>query len=307
MRIVDMRRDDIENYLVDMGLPRRDDYDLPTSAKRFPDGAHFRTEELPTTLEQYEKMFSICDQYGFVVNRISDVRGVMYDTDEEILGKLELARRRGCEVIMAPGAGEAPFDISQQAEIHQIVEGKLRGMDNVVYTLESMLRASQLGCRGFLMYDEGVTSIALKMRRDGRLPSDTKFKISANVSVANAAALKFWANLLDPQDEINPVRDLTLPMIAAMRQVTNQVIDIHIFHRTTVARIMDAPEIVRVGAPIYLKNARFGPNVSIEERTLQCYRVVETIREHLPEARQSVPGAEGLAIPVESRATVVSA
>jgi hypothetical protein len=292
-----MRTIGIESYLTEMGLPSRDNYALPTSTKRFEDGSHFRIEELPSTLEQYEKMFSICDEHGFVVNRISDTRGVMYDSDEEILGKLELARRNGCEVIMAPGSGEAPFDISQQAEIHQITEGKLRGMDNVASTLESMLRASELGCRGFLMYDEGVLSVALKMRRDGGLPRNTKFKISANVSIGNAAALKFWCDILEPQDEINPVRDLTLPMIAAMRQVTSHAIDIHIFHRSTVSRIMEAPEIVRVGAPVYLKNARFGPGITVEDRTLQCFRVIETLRKRSPDSKQSVAGAKGLAIP----------
>jgi hypothetical protein len=292
-----MRTIGVASYLAEMGLPSRDDYGLPTSAKRFEDGAHFRIEELPSTLEQYEKMFSICKEHGCVVNRISDTRGVMYDGDEEILGKLEIAKRNGCEVIMAPGPGEAPFDISQQAEIHQIAEGKLRGMDNVASTLESMLRASELGCRGFLMYDEGVLSVALKMRSEGGLPQNTKFKISANVSIGNAAALKFWCDILEPQDEINPVRDLTLPMIAAMRQVTSHAIDIHIFHRSTVSRIMEAPEIVRVGAPVYLKNARFGPGITVEDRTLQCFRVIETLRKCSPDSRQSLAGAKGLAIP----------
>jgi hypothetical protein len=300
-RSLRMRMEEIGNYLAEMGLPRRDNYSLPSSDKRFPDGAHFRMEELPTTLDQYERMFSFCDDSGFVVNRISDVRGVMFDSDDEILGKLELARRHGCEVIMGPGPGEWPFDISQQAEIHQIVEGKLRGMDNVASTVESMLRASELGCRGFLMYDEGVLLVALKMRRDGHLPAETKFKISSNISVANAAAVKFWFDLLDRQDEINPVRDLTLPMMAAIRQVTDRAIDLHIFHRSAVSRIMEAPEIVRVAAPVYLKNSRSGPNIGVEERTLQCFRVIENLRRQCPEYLQSAPGAEGLAIPAESR------
>jgi hypothetical protein len=229
----------------------------------------------------------------------------MYDSDEEIVGKLELARQHGCEVIMAPGPGESPFDISQQAEIHQIVEGKLRGMDNVAYTVESMLRASELGCMGFLMYDEGVLLIARSMRRAGHLPAATKFKLSSNISVANAAAIQFWFDILGEQDEINPVRDLTLPMMAAIRDVTDRAIDLHIFHRVAVSRIKEAHEIVRVAAPVYLKNARFGPNVSLEDRTRQCFRVIETLRERYPEARQSLPGAAGLAIPVDSRAVAV--
>src|SRR5438093_5415221 len=73
----DVRTIGIESYLTEMGLPSRDNYALPTSTKRFEDGSHFRIEELPSTLEQYEKMFSICDDHGFVVNRISDTRGVM--------------------------------------------------------------------------------------------------------------------------------------------------------------------------------------------------------------------------------------
>jgi hypothetical protein len=295
-----MRIEEIRRYLAGMGLPEGDDYGLPASSLTFPDGAHFRMEELPTTLEEYERMFRLCDEHGYVVNRISDVRGVMFDGDEELTGKLELARKHGCEVIMGPGAGEHPFDISQQAEIGAIVEGKLRGMDNVACTLESMLRASELGCRGFLMYDEGVLMVALRMRAEGKLPPETKFKLSANVSVANAAALKFWFDLLGPQDEINPVRDLTLPMIAAMRRVTDRAIDIHIFHRARVSRTMEAPEIVRVGSPVYLKNARSGHGIGVEERTLQGFRAIDAIRRRLPEARQSKRGAEGLAIPARA-------
>jgi hypothetical protein len=296
-----MRTLDVQGYLAELGLPSGDNYRLPTSDNRFPDGAHFRMEELPTTLDQYRSMFALCDELGFAVNRISDVRGVMFDSDEEILGKLELARQHGCEVIMAPGPGEQPFDISQQAEIHQIVEGKLRGMDNVAYTVESMLRASELGCRGFLMYDEGVLLIALSMRQAGHLPAATKFKISSNISVANAAAVKFWFDILGEQDEINPIRDLTLPMMAAIRGVTDRAIDIHVFHRAAVSRIMEAHEIVRIAAPVYLKNARFGPTFTTEDRTRQCFRIIEAIREKYPDARQSVPGAAGLAIPVDSR------
>ncbi len=295
-------RHEIERCLAELGIPRRDVYELPTSGKTFPDGAHFRTEELPTTLPEYEKLLAVANRLGYAVNRITDTRGTMFDTDEEIVGKLELASQHGCEVVMGPGAAENPFDISQQAEIHQFVEGKVRGMDNVGYVLEDLLRVSELGCRAFLMYDEGVILLALKMRAEGLLPAETKFKISANISVANPAAVKFWFDLLGPQDEINPARDLTLPMIAALRQVTDHAFDLHTFHRTTVARTMEAPEMVRVGSPLYLKNARFGLGVDLEARTVQGFRVVEALTKAMPEARQSAPGAAGLAVPVRPSA-----
>ena len=294
-----MKREQIKEYLAEMRLPTQDNYELTTSNKAFPDGAHFRTEELPLTIDDYERLYVAADRLHLVVNRITDTRGLMFDSDQEIVNKLTLARAHGSEVIMGPGAAEQPYDMSQQAEIHALVEGKVRGMDQLVYTVHSMLNAAQLGCRGFLMYDEGILMVALKMRRDGYLPPTTKFKISANISVANAAAIKFWFKMLDPQDAINPVRDLPLPMISAMRQVTDSPLDLHLYHGQKVARIMEAPEMVRVGSPLYLKNARSGPGVSIEDRVKLCYRVVEEIAKHYPKARQSKPGSEDMAIPAE--------
>lgn len=294
-----MQTEEIKKYLIKLGLPGRDNYGLPTSRKTFPDGAHFRTEELLTTVEEYEEAFSLYDKGGFVVNRITDVRGTMFDRDEEILRKLELARGHGCEVIMGPGSCGNPFDISQQAEEGTIVEGKIRGMDQMADMIRDMLRVVELGCRGFLLFDEGLLDIALKMRKEGKLPPETKFKISANISVANAAAINFWVSLLGEQDEINPIRDLTLPMISAMREVTDHALDIHVYWRLKIARTMEAPEIVRVGSPVYLKNSSSGVGVTIENRCSKSFRVVEMIRKYYPDAIQSEPYAKGLNIPAK--------
>lgn len=283
----------------ELGLPIRDIYELPTSKKTFPDDAHFRTEELPDTAEKYEKMFSLCDKYDFVVNKITDTRGTLFDSDEMILRKLELAREYGTEVFMGPGAGEHSFDISHQAAMGVMVEGKIRGMDQIYNTIREMLRATNMGCRGFLMYDEGLLYIASKMRKEGILPSDMKFKISANVSVANASAIKFWFSLLEPQDSINPVRDLTLPMISSLREVTDNALDIHLLWGLNLRRHMDAPEIVRIGSPVYLKNSM---RASYEERFLQGVRYVELLQKVYPDGKQSKPGAKSLAIPEKSGA-----
>jgi hypothetical protein len=280
-----------------LDLPGQDNYQLPTSEKRFPDGAHFRTEELRETVEEYENMYALSEKHDFVVNKITDTRGIMFDTDKEILRKLDLARRNGTEVMMCPGAGEHPFDIGQQAAAGAMVEGKIRGMDQLVYTIRDMLRGAELGCRGFLFYDEGLLLIACKMRKDGMLPSETKFKISANLSIANAAAIRFWFGVLGPQDSINPARDLTLPMISAMREVTDNSLDIHMFWKNSIARTMDAPEIIRIGSPVHLKNARSGPGVTPEERLKQGICAVDMVRKYYPKAKQSKPGGRGLAVP----------
>ena len=232
-------------------------------------------------------------------HKITDTRGIIFDTDDELLKKLELARDNGAEVMMAPGAGEHLFDISQQAALGAMIQGKIRGMDQLVNTIQSMFRAIEMGCRGFLMYDEGLLYIASKMRKEEIIPSNTKFKISANVSVANASSMRFWFNMLEPGDSINPVRDLTFPMIVAIRDITDNPMDLHICWRTNLVRIMDAPELVRLSAPCYLKNARSGSGVSFEERFLLGVRIVENINKYFPEAKQSKPGAKGFALPVK--------
>jgi hypothetical protein len=290
---------DLTKLLKDLNIPSRDIYGLPTSEKRFPDGSHFRTEECLKTAEEYEEMFFMAEKYGFVVNRITDVKGIMWDTDDEILRKCELARRYGCEVLMAPGPGGEHFDIGKQVHSGMAIEGKLRGMDLVIGTIQDMLRSVELGCRAFLMHDEGVLYIALAMRKTGQLPPEMKFKLSAHFSISNPAATLFWLASLEPQDEINPARDLTLPMISGIRAVTDNALDIHIHVRNKISRTMEAPEIVRVGAPISLKNASMKPHFTMKDRCMRTSQVVETIKKYYPEAKQSEPGAEGLNIPVK--------
>lgn len=294
-----MKIKEIQTYLAKMGLPVRDNYALPSSQKTFPDGAHFRVEELPTSIQEYEEVFETAKRLDLKINRLTDVSGIMLNSDREIMRKLAIAREHGAEVIMGPGAAEQRYDISQQAEIQALVEGKVRGMDQLTLTIQSMIRGTELGCRGFLMYDEGVLLVALQMWQEGMLPKETKFKLSANLSISNAAAIKFWFNLLETQDAINPIRDLTLPMLSAMRQTVDHPLDVHLYHRTTISRVMEAAEIVRVGAPLFLKNARFGSGITAADRVRYSQILVEAINSQNPEAIQSHPFAEDLAIPVD--------
>ncbi|NIM45090.1 MAG: hypothetical protein GTN80_05605 [Nitrososphaeria archaeon] len=297
-----MSIDEISQYIKrKFGAPGQDKYDLPTSEARFPDGAHFRTEILPTTVEEYEKVFSLCEKYDFVCNKITDTRGSMFDTDEEIIKKCEMCRDRGIELVMSPGTGEHYSDISHQMAVGAIVQGKSRGMDMLVRNIADMMRDLELGCRGFLVYDEGMMLVCFQMRRDGLIPPETTFKISACISVANPLALKFWIEKaeLEPNDSVNPVRDLTMPMLAAMRAVSDQPLDLHAYWSTSLSRTLDTPEIVRVAAPVYFKISRFGPGVTIEERVLQGLRIVETVQRYYPEAKQSPYRAQGTVLPAK--------
>lgn len=284
-----------------LDVPGRDLYDLPTSKARFPDGAHYRTELLPTKFAEYEKVFELCDKYGHEGNKITDTRGAMFDTDEEIIGKVEMCRDRGIELVMSPGSGEHYSDISQQMAVKAIVEGKSRGMDMLVTNVADMIRCMELGCRGFLIYDLGMLTICSHLRQDNLIPPETTFKISANVSISNPLELRFWIEKgrLEPNDSLNPIRDMTLPMLAAMRAVTSQPMDIHAYWGRSIARTLDTPEIVRVAAPVYFKVSLFGSGITVEDKFLQGLRVVETIQRYYPEAKQSKNKAEGTVLPAK--------
>ena len=81
--------------------------------------------------------------------------------------------------------------------------------------VEDIKRGYDLGVRGFLIYDEGMLWLVGQMRKDGALPKDIIFKTSAHLGQCNPCSFKLLESL--GADSINPVRDLQIPMIAALR------------------------------------------------------------------------------------------
>ena len=293
---------DISDYIEKtLDAPGRDLYSIPTSTARFPDGAHYRTELLPTTVTEYERVFELCDKFDFEPNKITDTRGAMYDTDEEIIRKIELCREHGSELVMSPGAGEHQVDASHQMAVKALVEGKSRGMDMLVANVADLMRCLELGCRGFLVYDEGMMTIIAQLRKDKLIPPETTFKVSACISISNPLALRFWIQKaeLGPNDSLNPIRDMTLPMLAALRAVTDQPLDVHAYWGTNLARILELPEMLRVAAPVYFKVSLFGSGITQDDKFYQSKRVVETIQRYYPEAKQSKNRAKGTVMPAE--------
>jgi len=115
-------------------------------------------------------------------------------------------------------------------------------------------RGYDLGCRGFLIYDEGMLWLVGQMRKDGALPKDIIFKTSAHLGHCNPCSFKLLESL--GADSINPVRDLQLPMIAALRAAIKVPIDVHTDNPPGSGgfiRVYEAPEIVRVAAPVHCK------------------------------------------------------
>lgn len=298
-------------YLEKLGIPGRETGELTTSKVRFPDGAQYRVE-VPgiQNPEAIEALLEAANKYNIIINRITETRGIMRMTDSEIIKMCNLAKSAGAELNLSVGP-RAWYDISAQRATGtpegNRVGYRLRGSDQLVYALADVKRATDLGCRGILLYDEGFLWTLDHARKDGLIPSDTHFKLSAHCGHANPASIKIMADL--GADSINPLRDLTLPILFNIRKAIDVPLDIHMdVPKSTggIIRTYDAPEIVRIAAPVYLKSGasvfqtHAWPTTPKEAEMCakQASLVQRMIERFYPEAIQSKPNAEGLAIPV---------
>lgn len=297
-------------FLKKLGLPDHDLFELPTSTLRFPDGAHFRIE-IPTvnTAEAMRAVLETTEKHGVVVNRITETYGIMRHTNKELEEMVQLAKDYQVELVMSVGP-RAAYDISAQRATGT-PEGarvgyRLRGVENLVYAIEDIRRALEFGVRAFVIYDEGLLWVLGEMKKAGELPKDVKFKVSAHCGHANPASFKLLESL--GADSINPIRDLPLPMIASLRAAVKIPIDIHVDNPKSTGgfiRNFEAPEIVRIAAPVHIKTGNSAvethgvPTTKEQGRQMgiQAVIAVEHIRRFFPEAIQSRKGAPDLAIP----------
>jgi hypothetical protein len=290
--------EDTRTYLEKLGLPGSDLWDLPTSGATFPDGAHYRIE-VPTinTAEAAAALVQRAEELGIQINRITETFGMFRHTRDEIKDYVAIAKGHGAELIMATGP-RATYDTSATVLSPQGVRisYRLRGVEQLVRAIEDIKRGVELGVRGFLIYDEGMLWVVTQMRKDGELPSDVFFKVSAHCGHSNPAAFRVLADM--GADSINPVRDLQLPMIAALRAAIPTPIDCHTDNPPASGgfiRTYEAPEIARLASPVHLKTgnsvlAGHGQLLTTDNARRmaeQASLVLEMVDRYFPEGKQS--------------------
>lgn len=244
------------DFLLKLGLPGGDAYDLLTSEKRFPDGGQYRFEvpgiQGPKVMQA---LLEALDNYGVSIHRVTQTKGIMSLTDEEISKMVELAKKWGVELVLAIGP-RATTDTSASVNTPEGVRMgyRLRGQEQIVRAIEDVKRASNLGCYSFLVYDEGCLWVLNEMRKAKKIPQNCKFKVSAHAGHGNPCSIKLLESI--GADSINPVRDIQLQMLSALRQAVDCPIDIHTENPKSTGgfiRHYEVPEMVRIAAPIYLK------------------------------------------------------
>jgi hypothetical protein len=189
---------------------------------------------------------------------------------------------------------------SVHTEEGQRIGYRLRGQEQVVRAIEDVKRVARLGCRSFLVYDEGCLWALDKFRKAEEIPVDCKFKISAHAGHGNPCSAKLLESI--GANSVNPVRDIQLQMLAAMRQAIDIPIDIHTENPKSSGgfiRHYEVPEMIRIAAPIYLKTGGSvaathsweSTNDDARKRAKQIVLVKRIIDEYYPEAICSVKGS----------------
>lgn len=291
-------------YLAQRGLPSGDAYDLPESPLRFADGAHYRIEipsvEGPNVLEA---VLEEAIKLSVPIHRVSQGSGIMLMTDTEITTMVRMGEEAGCEVSLFVGP-RAAWDVGAQilTPAGKNLGARLRGMDQLVYAAEDVRRACDLGVRSILVADEGLLWLVNQMKQDGQLPADLVIKVSVQMGAANPIAVKLVEEL--GATTYNPPTDLTLPQIAALRQVVKLPLDIYVEAPDDFGgfvRHYEVPQLVRVAAPVYVKlGLRNAPNIypsgyHIEPMAIQMGRervhraavALDMIRRYCPDAVMS--------------------
>jgi hypothetical protein len=296
-------------YVKKLGLPPGDLWDLPTSTARFPDGATFRIE-VPTvnSAEAVAALLETSDKLGVTINRVTETYGMFRYTRQELKEFCRLCRDYGCELVLSTGP-RATYDTGASVLSPQgvRVSYRLRGMEQLLRGIEDIKRGIDIGCRGFLIYDEGMLWVVSQMRKDGELPSEVIFKCSAHLGHCNPASFKVLESL--GADSINPVRDLQLPMHAALRAAVKVAIDIHTDNPPGSGgfiRVYEAPEIARVAAPVHLKTGNsvvsaHGQITSASDgkkMAAQASIVKEMLTTYYPDFKQSERRSPDLRIPL---------
>lgn len=244
-----------QDALALLGHCAPDDAPGDASPHAFPDGGSWRTE-VPSVEgpEALAAVLAESERLGVPVHRISQGSGVWMLTDAEIAEMVSATAERNVELCLFVGP-RGTWDIGAATRTLSGGGGlRARGHDQVAGCVEDALRAAALGVRCLLVADEGVLWLLHRLRQQGVLPSDTTFKVSALVGPVNPASYGVWERL--GGDSINIPSDLTLQHITEIRRSSRAPMDFYIEAPDDLGgfvRFYDAAELVRRGAPIYLK------------------------------------------------------
>ena len=312
-----MKLTEVSKLMEAAGMPGEDQHNLKSSPLRFPDGAWYRYEL--AAIEHVNVLESVVDEANkrkVVISRVNAFfqGGTLYDKGE-IRAYAQLAAEAGIEVIACPGP-RLWWDIGRQ---NATVEGGRcgvysRGSNEIRKIIADIMRMYDCGMRGFLLIDDGLLDLLHTMQEQGNFPKDVTLKMSASSSPNHGYAVKLMEKL--GASSVNPGGDLTMPIIAGLRESTKLPLDIFLLTPLSMGginRFYDAHEIARIAAPVYFRidpapELTYGFNqpwasddmyIQLARKKVKYAQIInELIAENNPEITTSAAGAAGLNVPV---------
>lgn len=225
------------------------------SDQRFPDGGAFRVE-IPS-VEGPAPLTAVLEEaarFGLTIHRVSQGSGVAMLDDAQITDMLAQCREASVELCLFLGP-RATWDIGAGVLAPGSGTGaRVRGAEQVRYSVDDAERAIALGVRCLLVADEGVLWTLHQMRSRGELPAELILKMSALSGPGNPAAFAAVQHL--GADSVNVPSDLTVAQLHELRQAAGAAIDFYVEAPDGLGgfvRHHDTPAIVRAAAPVYLK------------------------------------------------------
>jgi len=249
------RRRPGEDLLAALGLAAPAPDPADASPHRFPDGGSWRTE-LPSVEgpEALEAVLAEAARLDVPVHRVSQGSGVWMLTDAEIRDMVDACAARDIELCLFTGP-RGTWDIGAGTRTPSAGAGlRARGHDAVAGCVEDAVRATELGVECLLVADEGVLWTLHRAREAGLLPLDVTFKLSALVGPVNPASYAVFERL--GADSLNIPSDLTLEHLTEIRRVSRAPMDLYVEAPDDLGgyvRMYDVAEMIRRGAPLYLK------------------------------------------------------
>lgn len=303
----------VDEILSASGLPAET---LPEpSQKTFPDGADMRVE-IPS-VEGPAVLAAILDEAskrGVVVNRVSQGSGAMLHSEAELREMSRIGADAGLEVSLFIGPREEwGLGAMSRGPDGAALAGAVRGMRQLRYAVDDVLRAVDCGIRGFLVADLGLLHVLATAKREGRIPSEVVWKVSVMLAPSNPATSALLEEL--GAGTINLPADLSLAELAEMREACELPLDLYVEapdYLGGVVRGEQLSDIVATTAPLYakfgLRNSRglypSGMHIQHEaeligrEKVRRAQISLEWAARSGRALRQSEPGAAGLAVPV---------
>jgi hypothetical protein len=246
-----MRADEIVQAF---GLPNEDL--PPASTVRFPDGAHFRVE-IPS-VEGPGVLRAVLDEAasrGVTVNRVSQGSGAMLHTNDELREMARIGADAGLEVSLFVGPREEwGINAMSRSSESGAVTGGVRGLRQLRYSVEDVLRAVDAGIRGFLVADLGLLAVLHEAQVNGDIPANVVWKVSVMLAPSNPATVRVLEST--GAGTINLPTDLSLGELSEMRSVTTLPLDLYLEAPDPLGGVVrgeQIADIVGVSAPLYAK------------------------------------------------------